>query len=40
MMTRHDERPPALAGISLRTWVMVVLGTILLWSALGYAVLR
>ena len=39
-MTTHDERPQALAGISLRTWAMVVLGMIALWSALGYAVLR
>jgi len=40
MMTTHDERPPALAGISLRMWVMLLIAMVLVWATLGYVVLR
>ncbi len=39
-MTTHDERPPALAGISLRTWFLLIAAMIVVWVALGYAVLQ
>lgn len=39
-LTTGKHKPQALAGLSLRTWVMLVIGMVLLWSTLGYVVLQ
>lgn len=39
-MTTHDEKPRALAGVPVRTWIWVVIVMVLFWLMTGYLVLR
>jgi hypothetical protein len=36
----QDDKPQAMAGISLRTWILVAVAMTLIWVSLGYVVLR
>lgn len=39
-MTTHDEKPQAIGGVSLHTWIIILVAMVLVWAALGYLVLR